>query len=432
MANFILFFFMFVIIYFYSYVIGGETSMLMLYMFFVSPIVSLLLTWPLKNKIDINIQISQSEVEKEGILTAKVHIKNRTILPIPFVIINFIKAPNFANPSFSQIKVALGPLKERTVTAQYVAVTRGISEVGVENIFLRDYLGFFNFSMLKCLEAYQYKGQVSVLPRIINLKPNSKILISSMNSGAGYEDSAQSSISSFSFTGEPGYEFREYMPGDPLHKIHWKLSAKTETLMVRKDEARSLPKKRIIVDPYLATDIEGNKKAIKRSSGKKASFEEIEMENRIIEDRILESLLAVANITIKASRNIELWLLENGTWVEYTINEPVDVNKLQHKLTNYTFINTIDSLKRIPISHVLGSMGNRRATGGEVMIFTGCYDKDLAPFLNEFLYYKINVEMVVVKKPEENTNLKEEQYLDNKGGTMWILTTEDDMVEAFS
>jgi uncharacterized protein (DUF58 family) len=39
-----------------------------------------------------------------------------------------------------------------------------------------------------------------------------------------------------------GYEFREYQAGDSLHKIHWKLSAKKDILMVRKDEAEVFEK----------------------------------------------------------------------------------------------------------------------------------------------------------------------------------------------
>ena len=46
------------------------------------------------------------------------------------------------------------------------------------------------------------------------------------------------------------YELREYRPGDPLHSIHWKLSSKHESLVVREPVHSGLPQAALTFDLY--------------------------------------------------------------------------------------------------------------------------------------------------------------------------------------
>ena len=46
----------------------------------------------------------------------------------------------------------------------------------------------------------------------------------------------------------PGYEHRDYIPGDSLKRINWKLSSKRRHLMVRQDEPIALARLSVVLD----------------------------------------------------------------------------------------------------------------------------------------------------------------------------------------
>ncbi|MBM6695174.1 DUF58 domain-containing protein, partial [Pseudoflavonifractor capillosus] len=46
------------------------------------------------------------------------------------------------------------------------------------------------------------------------------------------------------------YDLREYRPGDPLRSIHWKLSSKHDSLVVREPVKTGLPQAAVIVDLF--------------------------------------------------------------------------------------------------------------------------------------------------------------------------------------
>ncbi|MBO7395493.1 MAG: DUF58 domain-containing protein [Ruminococcus sp.] len=54
----------------------------------------------------------------------------------------------------------------------------------------------------------------------------------------------------FSANTSPGYEHREYVHGDPLKRVNWKLSSKKDKLMVRLDEAVASVQPMIVLDLY--------------------------------------------------------------------------------------------------------------------------------------------------------------------------------------
>ena len=58
----------------------------------------------------------------------------------------------------------------------------------------------------------------------------------------------------FSANVAPGYEHREYVQGDPLKRVNWKLSTKKNKLMVRLDEAVASVQPLIILDLFRRSD----------------------------------------------------------------------------------------------------------------------------------------------------------------------------------
>ena len=248
--NFIVYFFMIIFIFLYNYIFGGESSVTILYALILMPLISILLTYPVKSRIEIFFRILSRELEKDGMTSVELTIKNKSIFPAPFIIISFIEALNLSISHPSNISIFLGPMQSKTITVEYKAKYRGVAKIGVKDIVLKDYMGFLKYSLLKDIKEKQNVGEVVVTPRLIHIKPNNKIFKSSDNIK---QDAEETTNSLLTWSGEPGYEFRQYIPGDSLQKIHWKLSAKNDTLMVRKDEGSGVAKKLLIIDDVYAS-----------------------------------------------------------------------------------------------------------------------------------------------------------------------------------
>ena len=80
----------------------------------------------------------------------------------------------------------------------------------------------------------------------------------------------------------PGYEHREYIPGDSLKRINWKLSSKRRHLMVRQDEPIALARLAVVMD-------------FRRSRGAEPTAAHLEAEEHLIETALGFLMLCARN-----------------------------------------------------------------------------------------------------------------------------------------
>jgi hypothetical protein len=269
------------------------------------------------------------------------------------------------------------------------------------------------------------------------MKSNSKIMMSFGQVNVS-DDTGTSSTAFNSWSGEPGYEFREYQAGDPLHKIHWKLTAKKEILMVRKDEGSGIPRKSLVVDPYMTSVSQKNVKKIglTRRLLNKTDENSDKKETAIIEERVLEAALSIASLAVKTGREIEVWLFQNGQWDQYIIRDIKNIHEIQYKLAVYQFISSSDFKypERIPLYKILENRGKgRNSTGGELIVFTGCPDPKLIESINLLLDYRMTVDMVAVRNNSANTGDNNPAVVGPvlAQGRVWELKVDEDLTEAF-
>lgn len=440
MRNWILFFVMIISMYLYSYIIGGETSMVMVYMFLFSPLISVLLVIPFRRKIDVSVNVPAFEVEKDGMVRVNVTLENKSFMPLPFISVEFCKAINFSvSDTYNKI-VSLGPFEKKVIIMEYTAKSRGVGEIGVKGVWLRDYINLVRLSMLKNSTEERFTGEVTVLPRLVNLKPTSKILLGTSES-IKQESSETPTTNMFNWNGEPGYEFREYMPGDPLHKVHWKLSARTETLMVRKDEGRGISKKRLILDPYIKLIQKKQSNTIYKFLFGVPHINTEENSNSImydmlnLEEKTLEALLSVANTSVKTGREVELWLFEEGKWNKYGISDGKAINEIQYRLAAYKFeyLPISDYLKRLPLNEVVEDEGkNRYLKGIESIVFTGSFDSILNKAIESFSEYGVLMDSVLVDGHYSNNSDEEKKGFARQKGNCWVLGVDESIIEVFS
>ena len=133
-------------------------------------------------------------------------------------------------------------------TLKIPAVIGGNGEVYIRHFYSSGFLGFFR---LKSVTGLPAPKSVGVIPEIPEVSATSALFRDIADVVLTTEDDEENDTSMlFSANTAPGYEHREYVQGDSLKRVNWKLSSKTSKLMVRLDEAASSVQPCIVLDLY--------------------------------------------------------------------------------------------------------------------------------------------------------------------------------------
>ena len=103
----------------------------------------------------------------------------------------------------------------------------GCYQITLYSLTAHDYLHFFHFSKSLLCEK-----EITIYP-----KRNKSIYFDATSYGEGFDEFEEASKTGNISSNVT--DIREYQPGDRLQKIHWKLSAKIDKLMVKENEQTS-------------------------------------------------------------------------------------------------------------------------------------------------------------------------------------------------
>ncbi len=117
--------------------------------------------------------------------------------------------------------------KSVTLKAEFTAKHSGLNKVTLEKVIIGDFLGNGRFA-----DNIGEEAQMAVLPRVVEYD-GPEVLPNMLPSE---EEETEEGIT-VRQGGMPGYEHREYVPGDSPRRVNYKLSAKRGKLMVRLDES---------------------------------------------------------------------------------------------------------------------------------------------------------------------------------------------------
>lgn len=256
----------------------GAIGVLMLAFLLLMPLLSLCMTLWVRKKIRISLELPDTAA-KQQTLTAVLHLAKTTRLPLPFLRLHFTADAHFRplNPKAESLPdappetgnpfadamarrrwrkqmrvqltpetlplcLSMGAETERRFEFSLTANYCGGGMVTVSEIFLSDYLAMFRFRL-----AAECAGRVLILPEIPEMKANSD-LFRSVSTAVAAADEETDMTPTASASAVPGYEHRDYIPGDSLKRINWKLSTKRHKLMVRQDEPVSLARLSVVLD----------------------------------------------------------------------------------------------------------------------------------------------------------------------------------------
>ena len=189
---------------------------------FVSAIPWASLVYALIAKASLKIYMlsSTTVTEKNKPFSYEFRLINEAILPYPFIDA-YIKLPRRSSVRTTErcVRVSMAPLSNYTVKGTVQFRFRGTYEIGVTSFYVYDF-----FRIFRVRSQMSTFSTVYVLPRKLTLDAGDAFSVS---------DSAMRTVKApYVYDKLEVSDIRDYMPGDSLKSIHWKLSSKSEEFIV--------------------------------------------------------------------------------------------------------------------------------------------------------------------------------------------------------
>ena len=166
--------------------------------------------------------ISEAEfTEKNADTEYHFRLINESILPFPFIDAYFrLPLVNSVRTAERCVKISMAPLSDYEMKNPVKFRFRGTYEIGVSCLYVYDF-----FRMIRVRVDIESFTTVYVLPRKLVLEDDTAQTVS--------DSAKQTKKSPNSYEKIEVSDIRDYRLGDPLKSIHWKLSSKTEDLIVK-------------------------------------------------------------------------------------------------------------------------------------------------------------------------------------------------------
>ena len=221
------------------YFLHSQFYFLVLVLMVAGPILSAMSVWVLQHYLQVEIHHAQDSYGvQEETAYCTIQIKN----PTWFVSLDTKLIVNVENTLMETIgqqvfSVPVHAGKGYTLTLPVVATYPGLLKISVSRVYIKDLMGFFRLK-----KNVEQTAELSILPRAVTDIAYEKTALEQ-----GMLESEESSKRGNDFSDVQ--EVREYIPGDKLMSIHWKLSAKRDILMVK--DRVSMSDHQLVIVPEL-------------------------------------------------------------------------------------------------------------------------------------------------------------------------------------
>ena len=308
----------FIIITLFTLFLDATSGLFVLIIFISAIVISLLLHLYALKRFDCTLSIESRLLERKDEVKLFVKLpKAWLFLPTVFEIcLDISEHLECSDSTGSSYTVTLGR-KAKQKSFLLKAAYWGKATVGIKSIRARDILGLFNHSISINAVSSQI-SQLSILPSVPELSQGSE-LVRALNDASAYDDNEQNREIPFAMVGFPGYEHRDYAPGDPLKSVNWKLSAKRDRLLVRKPEAYAGGDQVLILSAKAGTKL-------------------------IHEQTAIESMLALARVLTKQEILCRIYVCFSGNWRIFEVVGEGEIEKLRYELIEYCFVEGEDQL----------------------------------------------------------------------------------------
>lgn len=366
--NILTYFILLVLGFCFAYIFELKEAYLIFYFILLSPFMDLLTLLLSKNSLEVNILVDNDYIDKNNMVFAKVEFNNKGRIPIARVKYKILLDEKFVM-SDKDIKGEVSiagrgsTYKELIVKPQHIgAATIIVKDIKIEGIF----------GLFKKIYNDEIKETVKILPSIVDVDDVDMIIGEGTTGEVEIENDYMRSV------GEPGYEYREYIPSDPLNKVNWKLSSKTNNLIIRKDEASAKSKKILIID---------------------SKIEDVE-DKLILIDLLLEGTVGICKEIMRLEYDASFVYKKNNSWNEKTIEDDNSIEEIRRILADIYFTkdnNRFNGVDMIEYSEY-----------DDVIIISSCRDRELLGVIDSIVY---SCNQVFLISNNRRKIIKEQFYL---------------------
>ncbi len=196
---------------------GSALLLMLAVLVFLTLLFGLLSVWMASATLTVSMSLDRQRVTRGETVSLLLQVRHRGFLPIAPVALDLTPLPGEGERT---VFLRDQPGKLQSLTLPCAAIHVGVWKPGIRACAVEDLLGFFHISR----RTEREQAELLVLPSSLDTEP---LTLSPGDPGSDIISRATEDLSSPS-------DFRAYETGDPMKKIHWKLSARKGELLVRK------------------------------------------------------------------------------------------------------------------------------------------------------------------------------------------------------
>ncbi|MBQ3088231.1 MAG: DUF58 domain-containing protein [Clostridia bacterium] len=156
-------------------------------------------------------------------VSMKIHLKNLSFIALPSLRATITYCGAFSSePEKTEITFPLHALTNQTSSFDISSNHVGVVKVDLHNIYMHDYFRLFRFKF-KINQSYEITFLPELHPLTMDIRPNTLLGVDSDVFSKSKKGDDPSEV----------FAIRDYIGGDKLNRIHWKLSSKQDNLMVK-------------------------------------------------------------------------------------------------------------------------------------------------------------------------------------------------------
>ncbi|MDP4093258.1 MAG: DUF58 domain-containing protein [Bacillota bacterium] len=359
----------FIFVYYY----GGDVPYILFYSLLLLPCISFLYTILVCLSFNFTLETDKEFIIKGTKLRLTIKTSNKCFLFHPFIKMNLFGTDLFSEYNQDTLVFSLYPFTKKDLFLDLDCNYRGCYTIGVNSVEFTDLLG-----LIKIKRKKKASTVVTVCPRVLTFKSAKK--------KESYSEESSFSVNKPSEDMLVMSDVRKYAMGDPLKKIHWKLTAKTSEIIV-KNYHKSIETKAV-----LALDLMKNNYSLK--------------ENIKIEDKLIESLVSVLYHYISNNAPVSL-VFNSGKEVVLKAESSPKFNDM------YKILSGIEFNSAVGCEHLLGTNVLNVRDNSNIILFTSNINQSIFKQLYNFKCSGHNPKLVYTPSAVQTTENTEKEGLIN-------------------
>ena len=291
------------------YVKGSVGASLFAYTLIFLGIISLIHILLIYEKFTYTQELDKKFMTKGDKVTFSFSAYNEGPFFYPHLEVDFYGIDSILTKYFHKKRLYVSENSKKTFTYEIQCKYRGYYEIGIQKVYIIDFLGLYRLP---------YKV---LAPKVVTVYPKISLLDSFPIYPNALEES-ETIANNRRGIGNLTSDVRQYVYGDNMRKMHWKLSAKKGELMVKNEDSTAQAIVNIVLD-------------LKK-------HEELEIEPRtMLEDKLVECVVAVLYYCLKQSIPVVFSYFEDQLVIHRGRNL-VDFNQFYEVLFKIKFKEAID------------------------------------------------------------------------------------------